>query len=131
MLEVARGKIREAGFDPSSVDFVHAPYLDYEPNRTFDAAVLMGFFDYIADPLPTLEKLDREIEREVYASFPKAGGPLAWQRSVRYRLRNCPLFLYHRSAVDTLLRNAGWSDRAEVIEWDREFFVCVDLRDRR
>ena len=127
MLDVARGKIRDAGFEADAVPLVHAPYLDYTPGRTFDAAVLMGFFDYIADPLPTLRKLDREITREVYASFPKAGGPLAWQRAIRYRLRSCPLFLYRRADVDSLIERAGWAGRAEVIEWEREFFVCVRI----
>jgi SAM-dependent methyltransferase len=127
MLDVARDKIRAAGFDPAATPLVHAPYLEYDAGRRFDAAVLMGFFDYIADPLPTLRKLDREITKEVYASFPKAGGPLAWQRAIRYRLRNCPLFLYSRADLDDLLRQAGWSGRAEVIEWEREFFVCARL----
>ncbi|HYE97158.1 MAG TPA: methyltransferase domain-containing protein [Rubricoccaceae bacterium] len=127
MLDLAEKTIREAGVG-GEVAFVHAPYLDYAPGRTFDAAVLMGFFDYIREPAPVLAKLGREVTREVYMSFPKAGGPLAWQRAVRYRLRKCPLYLYTRLQVEGLLREAGWAGRYTITEWGRELFVKVDLR---
>ena len=59
----------------------------------------MGFFDYVEEPTLVLQKLARDVTGIVLASFPKAGGLLAWQRKVRYRLRGCPLWLYRRDEV--------------------------------
>ena len=59
-----------------------------------DAAILMGFFDYISNPLDIFIKLKEDTNKFILASFPKSGGILAFQRKIRYNMRNCQLFYY-------------------------------------
>ena len=69
-------KIAQANIDTLNVtaDLVLGDYLSIRFDRVFDAACLMGFFDYIEDPVPILKKLAAEVTSEFYASFPKSGG---------------------------------------------------------
>lgn len=59
-----------------------------------DYCVALGVFDYIADPLPLLQRMAASSTTRLVASFPKRWHVLSPQRKVRYQLRNCPLYLY-------------------------------------
>ncbi|MGH9464515.1 MAG: class I SAM-dependent DNA methyltransferase [Thermoanaerobaculia bacterium] len=122
MLEVARARLAAAGRE--GVALVHASYLDYRSPEPVDVAVLMGFMDYVEDARPILAKLAREARR-AYVSFPKREGFLAWQRAVRYRRRDCPLYLYSGDEVRRLLDGAGWQGRYEILDLGRDRFVAV------
>jgi hypothetical protein len=57
-------------------------------------------------------------------SFPKAGGFLAWQRKLRYKLK-CPLYLYSDAQVHKLFGNyPGWKYR--IKNCDRDYFVTME-----
>jgi len=60
-------------------------------DEKFDYAIVMGFMDYIADPSALIGKVLRVCRGKAFFSFPADGGPLAWQRRLRYRNR-CPLY---------------------------------------
>ena len=60
-------------------------------------------------------------------SFPKSGGFLGWQRKVRYKMRNCPLYYYSKSDLESLFAKVHWRNKAEIIDIDRDFFVRVIL----
>jgi len=96
MIDLAKTVVEKTGNSAESVDWVLAGYMDYKPEKKHDAAVMMGFFDYIAEPLSLLNKLSRDITKELYMSFPKSEHWLAGQRQVRYQMRNCPLYLYKK-----------------------------------
>lgn len=87
--------------------FVLSQYLDFEPERSFDIAIAMGYFDYIADPLAHLEKMRREAREKVISIFPVAGTLRAAIRKVRLRLRGCPVFFYTAQQVRDLHARAG------------------------
>jgi len=125
MLDLAKKRVNQAGFDSNDVKWVVADYMDYRVSQAYDAACLMGFFDYIADPLPLLKKLERDIVKEVYGSFPKSDHWLAGQRKIRYKMRNCPLYLYSESELIHLLDEAGWKGKYEVKDFGRDRFVKV------
>jgi hypothetical protein len=108
------------------VSFVLADYLRHEFGRTFDAACLMGFFDYIERPGAIFDKLKRDATREIYASFPASHGFLALQRRVRYWMRNCPLYLYSQQDVEAILARAGMT-KYEILDFGRDYFVKVTL----
>jgi predicted TPR repeat methyltransferase len=110
-----------------TASYIHSGYLEHEFNQQFDAGVLVGFFDYIKTPLDVFKKLESDISKELYMSFPKAGGFLGWQRKVRYKMRNCPLYYYSKTDLINLLKKAGWENKAEIIDIERDFFVKVIL----
>ena len=124
MLKIARDNIHELNV---TADLVLGDYLSVHFDRVFDAACLMGFFDYIEDPVPVLKKLATEVTGEFYASFPKSGGFLAWQRRIRYRLRKCPLWLYSKREVENALIASGFTGRYEIRDFGRDWYVVVQM----
>jgi len=126
MLEIARqviGDIRHEG----SVEFIQADYLIHPFKEKFDAACLMGFFDYIENPVEVIEKLKKDVTGEIYASFPKNAGLLAKTRTVRYRLRQCPLFLYTIEDIRKIMEKTGLSDRYGITDCERDYFIKITL----
>jgi hypothetical protein len=85
----------------------------------------MGFFDYVEDPVVVLKKLINDIKKEIYISIPNNKGFLAWQRKIRYNLRNCPLFLYSREFLEDSLKKARCFEISEITEIDRGYFITI------
>jgi hypothetical protein len=63
------------------------------------------------------------VRSRAFFSFPKAGGPLAWQRQWRYRNR-CDLFLYRHEQIHSLLSQTGAAFSIESV--GRDFFVTLE-----
>ena len=124
MLKIAQDNIHELNV---TANLILGDYLSVHFDRVFDAACLMGFFDYIEDPVPVLKKLATEVTGEFYASFPKSGGFLAWQRRIRYRLRRCPLWLYSKREVENALIASGFAGRYEIRDFGRDWYVVVQM----
>ena len=106
MIEIAKkvaSKVEYAG----NLDFIVSDYMGAELGKQYDAACLMGFFDYIEHPEEIVNKLKKDISKEFYMSFPIAGGLVGWQRQVRYKMRNCPLWMYTKADVIRIMDNCG------------------------
>jgi len=125
MLNMA--KIATKGIETGSIKFVNADYLEHNFEQKFDAACLMGFFDYIEFPINVLKKLKKEVSGTIYASFPKSSGLLAWQRKIKHTLRRCPLFLYTRKDVEELIKEAGFEFNYEIKDLGRDHFVKIEI----
>ena len=126
MLKIA--KLKTANYiQEGKANYILADYLSYEFAAKFDAACLMGFFDYIREPELILRKLEKDVSKEIYMSFPKKGGFLAWQRKIRYAKRNCPLYMTSKEELLELLKKLNWQDKAEIIDLGRDLFVKVKL----
>lgn len=128
MLSIAGAHVKKHASDKvDKITYLHANYLEHDFTQQYDAACLMGLFDYIKDPVELFEKLKKDITKEVYASFPKAGGFLAWQRKVRYNMKNCPLYLYTLEDIKTIMSKVGLDGKYEVVDCERGYFVKVDM----
>jgi hypothetical protein len=126
MIEIA--KKRTAPYANSGkISFVLADYMEHQFNEKYDAAVLMGVFDYVKDSVGMLKKLQKDVSKEIYGSFPKAGGFLTWQRKVRYNMRNCPLYFYSKKSLVDILDEAGLQGKYTIKDLGRDFFVKVKL----
>ncbi len=126
MLKIAKQKTA-AFADSNKISFVIADYMDYKPSQKFDAACLMGLFDYIKEPVSFIKKLQADVSKELYMSFPKKMGFLTWQRKVRYNQRNCPLYFYSEKSLIEILNKSGLSGRYTIKDLGRDFFVKVML----
>ncbi len=124
MLKLAKQKTKKF-IEQGKVKYIHSGYLEYDFKEKFDTAALVGFFDYIKEPLDVFIKLEKETSKELLMSFPKSGGFLGWQRKVRYKMRNCPLYYYSKSDLELLFAKVGWQNKVEIINIDRDFFVRV------
>jgi 2-polyprenyl-3-methyl-5-hydroxy-6-metoxy-1,4-benzoquinol methylase len=126
MLKIAEEKT--AAFkNTGKISFVLSDYMDYKAIEKFDAACLMGVFDYIKEAVPFIKKLQTDITKELYMSFPKKMGFLTWQRKVRYNRRHCPLYFYTNRSLIDIMDKAGLSGRYTIKDLGRDFFVKVVL----
>ncbi len=124
MLDIARAHAQAAGV-AQHCSFVLGDFLTYPMPERFDYAIVMGFMDYVREPRAIVDRVLGIVRRRAFFSFPKAGGPLAWQRQWRYRNR-CDLFLYREEQIQSLLSPTGASFSIESI--GRDFFVTVEPR---
>lgn len=126
MLSIAAEVLAE--FDEDRWGLISGEYLATDVGEQFDSACLIGFLDYVEEPIRVFKKLQEQGVREIYASFPRKGGFLAWQRRARYRLRRCPLYLYSQTDVDRILDVAGMAGQYEIKDLGRDMFVRVVLQ---
>jgi len=124
MLEITKQRVESLGKN-NNVEFILEDYLNYKPNKKFDVACAMGFFDYVEEPVEVIKKLLNDVEKEIYISFPDNLGLLAIQRKIRYKLRKCPLFLYSLKYLKDSLKAAGCLDNSQILNIDRGYFVKI------
>jgi len=126
MLDIAKEKTAPYK-DSGRISFVLADYMEHQFTEKYDAAVLMGVFDYVKDPVALLKKLQRDVTKEIYGSFPTSGGFLTWQRKVRYNMRNCPLYFYNKKSLVDILDQAGLQGKYTIKDFGRDLYVKVTL----
>ena len=127
MLEITKSRVRQ-NYPDMEFTPIKGDYLTYDFGRKFDAACVMGFFDYVADPVFALKKLLSEVNQEIYISIPWNKGFLAFQRKIRYRLRNCPLYLYSKDELIGYLKQAGCYDQTEIIQTERGYYIVIRVQ---
>ena len=108
-----------------SVKYIVADYLQHNFEEKFDAICVMGFFDYVSEPVQALKKLLAEANKEIYISIPNEKGLLGLQRKIRYWLKNCPLYSYSRKHLEHCLSEAGCLEYTDIIDDPRGFFVTI------
>ena len=121
MLKIARQSAEAHGV-AQRCSFALDDFLTYPISERFDYAIVMGFMDYVREPQPVIDRVLQIVRSRAFFSFPKAGGPLAWQRQLRYRNR-CDLFLYREDQIRSLFAVTGAPFSIESI--GRDFFVTL------
>lgn len=123
MIDLARAACES--FDSNSdTEFLIGDYV-YEPlDEKYDAAVLMGLFDYIENPQPLLIKLKNEVNTLILASFPKKFNKLNYIRKYRYKLKRCPLYYYTQEQLEDIFQRARFSS-FEILDSDREYYAVI------
>jgi len=124
MLKIARDRAQFAGVG-GRCSFALGDLLTHPLPDPFDYAIVMGVMDYVSDPQAIVERVLDIVRVRAFFSFPKAGGPLAWQRQLRYRNR-CDLFLYRETQIRDLLLPTGTAFTIDPI--GRDFFVTLSAR---
>jgi ubiquinone/menaquinone biosynthesis C-methylase UbiE len=124
MIDIARKRAARAGVT-DRCSFELGDFLNVSGDEKFDYAIVMGFMDYIEKPGELVEKVMRVCRGKAFFSFPADGGPLAWQRRLRYRNR-CPLYLYSEPQIRQIVSGVGArSSSVEMIS--RDFFVTLSV----
>jgi len=124
MLKIAQSSAEKFGV-AGRCTFEHGDFLTYPLAEQFDYAIVMGFMDYVSDPRPVIDRVLGIVRRRAFFSFPKDGGPLAWQRKLRYRNR-CDLFLYREDQIRGLFAATGAKFSIEPA--GRDVFVTLEPR---
>jgi len=100
------------------------PNVELEPH---DHAIVMGVFDYLADPLAFLQGVRRVTRESAQVSFPSQHWFRTPFRKVRYRLRNCPVYFFDRTRIEQLARQAGFGsvDLRKIPGAGMDYHACL------
>jgi hypothetical protein len=71
---------------------------------------VMGVMDYVEDASSFLKALRPVVKRLAVLSFPSMHWFRTPFRTVRYNLRNCPVYFYDDVRVQALCQNAGFTE---------------------
>lgn len=107
MLRLAREVVERDGV-ADRCDFVLSDVLDWRTDRQFDLVIAIGFWDYVADPLPRLEVIRGMTKGRFLSAWPRAGTMRARIRKVRLQAAGCPVYFWTRRQVDDYLTKAGF-----------------------
>jgi 2-polyprenyl-3-methyl-5-hydroxy-6-metoxy-1,4-benzoquinol methylase len=122
MIELARKNAERAGVE-DKCEFKVADFSTYPFQEAFDYSIVMGFMDYVAQPVPIIRRVLGLTRSKAFFSFPADGGLLAWQRKLRYK-RRCDLFMYTRPQIESLFAAAGARD-VKLERISRDFFATA------
>jgi len=106
MIELAK---RRTDHCNNKCEFVCGDFMEFETGETFDVSVAMGFFDYVANPLPVLIHMRSLVSHSVVGSFPSISWYRTPIRKVRYYFKRCPVYFYRREEISLLGKAAGFA----------------------
>jgi len=109
MIALALENTRPAQRLGKSLEFFCYDFEGFETDETFDGVIAMGFFDYVRDPLPVLEKMRKLVRHSVAASFPSVSFYRTPIRKTRYLFKRCPVYFYTREKILSLSKAAGFT----------------------
>ena len=125
MINIAKQKAANANVS-NQCEFMVADIFNFQQVEKYNYSILMGFMDYIADPVKLITKVVSLTENKIFFSFPKDGGFLAFQRKLRYQKR-CPLFMYKKNdLIDIFSKFKPFEYKIEGIH--RDFFVTLTIK---
>ncbi|RME41013.1 MAG: methyltransferase domain-containing protein [Caldilineae bacterium] len=120
MLALASRHAQQAGV-AGRCHFIAGDFLEVPFAGTFDILLAIGLFDYIASPLPVLEKMRALTGRKLLVTFVPPGGWRAFQRRIRYRWQGCPLYFYTPERMAAYFEAAGFRRWRFVGSWAEVF----------
>lgn len=126
MIDIARAEADKAGVAKKCAWHV-SDWLSWKSDETFDAVVAMGYYDYLEDPLPHLEKMIAAAPKgRVFASFPKRWTVRTGLRIVRFKLQHGFVRFYSRTEVLELFRRAGQVKCLSLVDLGRDYVAIYD-----
>ena len=123
MIEIAKRNAAKAGVSA----LCHVKVGDFDAlsdNEKFDAVLSLGVVEYIKDPGPFVKKMHGLCRRKVVFSLPVKWHILTPQRTIRYKMRNCPLWFYSESEIAAFLTAQGLT-KFDIHNLGRDFLVVV------
>jgi 2-polyprenyl-3-methyl-5-hydroxy-6-metoxy-1,4-benzoquinol methylase len=109
----------------SGIDFRVWDFLKFAGDRKYEYSIMMGFIEYFEDPLSILNKAIENTQNQIFVSFPKAGGFMAFQRKLRYKKR-CFLKLYTRKDLTDLFSNLKIASY-KIEDVSRDYYVTLTI----
>ncbi len=106
MVALAREQARKAGVEKRA-EFKVGDFMQMSFDRTFDAILAIGLFDYIREPGPFLSRMRGLLSQKLVATFPSVWTwrmPIRW---LRLNLQGCPVYFFTRRRIEALLKEAG------------------------
>jgi 2-polyprenyl-3-methyl-5-hydroxy-6-metoxy-1,4-benzoquinol methylase len=107
-------------------EFIVSSFLALERPEKFTNVVATGYYDYLEDPLPHLQKMAAMCSHKMFLSFPKRWEPRVLVRKARFALERGYVRFYSHAEVIGLMAEAGIpADRYSMIDLGRDWIVVV------
>ncbi len=104
--------------------FAGGDFLTTAIDGSFQACVAIGYFEYLRQPIPHLQRMAELTRGDIVASFPKRYTVRTLPRALRYRRRGCFLRFYTEGSVQALAEAAGFPD-AQVYSVSRDYLLHI------
>jgi SAM-dependent methyltransferase len=96
--------------------YVLSDVLDWKTDEKFDQTIAIGFWDYVADPLPRLQVIRSFTNTTFLSAWPRAATMRAAIRKVRLKADGCPVYFWHLEQVEDYLKRSGFrADSHEIL----------------
>ncbi len=125
MIEIARTEADRAGVG-DRCEWTVLDFLSFKTTDTFSAVLAMGYYDYIDNPRPHLEKMMALSSRHVFASFPKRWEIRTPLRRARFALQGGFVRFYSRAEVISLFASTGNLRYLSLVDLGRDFVAIYD-----
>jgi len=115
MLKLAR-QLTQADGVADRCEFVLSDILDWKTTEKFEMVIAIGFWDYVADPLPRLRVIRNLTTRSFLSAWPRTGTMRMAIRNVRLKALGCPVYFFSLDQAKDYLQRAGFRvDSCEVL----------------
>ncbi len=130
MIELAKEHLRKyraiKNID-SNIEFICGDFMkDFNSTELFDITLALGVFDYIKNPLPFLEKMERLTKEKMIASYPDKFAFQAPLRKIWLSTKKCPVYFYSKKDLETIYHSIGITDY-EIIKMQAVYLVKANL----
>ncbi len=127
MIELARHASARSPY-PERLEFHVADWMSFAPAERFDVVLAMGYFDYVAAPVPHVRKMVEQGTGRLLASFPKRWEWRVPVRKARFALARSYVRFFDRSEVETIADGAGIRpERRFVLDFGRDWLLLARL----
>jgi ubiquinone/menaquinone biosynthesis C-methylase UbiE len=125
MLDLTRQRIDRLG-KADQLTLLEGYFPTVVPDGKYDFAIVMGVLDYIPEPVPFLSALRERVSGVTAISFPSKHWLRTPLRTIRYRLRKCPVYFYDEAMIRNLGAAAGFSttDVVKIPGAGMDYHVC-------
>jgi len=125
MIELARSEAERLGFG-NRCEFRTSAFLDFETDERFDVIVATGYYDYLENPLPHLQKMLRLSRGRVFATLPKRWEYRVPIRKARFLVERGYVRFYSRGEILELAAAAGLPlNRLSLIDLGRDYVAVM------
>ena len=109
MLQLAR-ELAQKNKVEDICEFLCVDFMEHRFEEKFHISLGIGLFDYIEDPVTFIQKMRDITLEKLILTFPSKSTYRMLIRKIRYKLKNCPLYLYNQKDVEKILAKVGLSD---------------------
>jgi 2-polyprenyl-3-methyl-5-hydroxy-6-metoxy-1,4-benzoquinol methylase len=125
MVDLARSESDRLGYR-NRCEFQTSGFLDFATDERFDVVVATGYYDYLEDPLPHLQKMLKLSRGRVFATFPKRWEYRVPLRKTRFLLERGYVRFYSRREIVALARACGLPlDRLSLVDLGRDYVAIM------
>lgn len=125
MIELARAESLRLGV-ADRCEFENASFLDFQSDERFDLVLATGYYDYLDDPFPHLDKMVALSRGRVILTFPKRWEFRVPIRKLRFVLAGGFVRFYSRAEIVALAGSAGVPPaRMSLIDLGRDWVVVI------